>query len=38
MPLSYQGFGPAAILVMLACLVLAELYKKFKQRKHEPHH
>lgn len=32
MPLSYNGFGPAAILIMLACLVLSEGYKRYKQR------
>lgn len=33
MPLSYHGFGPAAILLMVATLIIAELYKLYKNRK-----
>jgi hypothetical protein len=36
MPLSYHGFGPAAILIMVACVIVGELFKKIKQRNH--HH
>lgn len=32
MPLSYHGFGPAAILVMIVCVVIAEVYKRYKHR------
>jgi hypothetical protein len=32
MPFSYNGFGPAAILIMLTCLIISEVYKKYKQR------
>ncbi len=34
MPFSYQGFGPAAILIMIVCVVIAEGYKKYKRRHH----
>lgn len=34
MPLSYQGFGPAAILIMIVCILLAEGYKKLKKSQH----
>jgi hypothetical protein len=30
LPLSYNGFGPAAILLMLACLVIAQLFRYFR--------
>lgn len=33
MPLSYHGFGPAAILLMIATLIIGELYKLYKNRK-----
>lgn len=33
MPLSYNGFGPAAILIMLVCLVISAVYKRYKQRR-----
>jgi hypothetical protein len=36
MPLSYNGFGPAAILIMLVCLLVSGLYKKYKDRQ-QPH-
>jgi hypothetical protein len=36
MPFSYHGFGPAAILLMVVCLVINEAYKKYKQ--HHQHH
>lgn len=36
MPLSYQGFGPVAILIMLASLVIAEGYKRYRHRQ-RPH-
>jgi hypothetical protein len=29
-PLSFNGFGPAAILIMVGCLVVAQGYKYFK--------
>jgi hypothetical protein len=32
-PLSYNGFGPAAILVMLLCLVISQAVKHFRQKK-----
>ena len=32
MPFSYNGFGPAAILIMLVCLLISEGYKKYKHR------
>jgi len=32
MPLSYNGFGPAAILIMVGCLVIVQGYKYFKNR------
>lgn len=35
MPLSYNGFGPAAILIMLTCLVISEAYKKYKQHQQQ---
>jgi hypothetical protein len=33
MPLSYHGFGPVAILVMIACIVVAEMYKGYRHRR-----
>jgi hypothetical protein len=30
MPFSYHGFAPSAILVMVACLALKELYNYWK--------
>lgn len=35
MPLSYHGFGPAAILVMIACVLIGEAYKKYRRKKEE---
>ncbi len=32
MPLFYNGFGPAAILIMLMCVIISQGYKKYKQR------
>ena len=37
MPLSIQGFGPVAILLMIASLIAGELYKKYKHRRHIIH-
>ncbi len=37
MPLSYHDFSPAAILIMIVSVVIAELYKKYKQRRHQQH-
>jgi len=31
MPLSYHGFAPAAILIMVACLLLKQAYDFWKQ-------
>jgi hypothetical protein len=36
MPLSYNGFGPAAILIMLLSVVVAGAYRKYKEKRH--HH
>jgi hypothetical protein len=36
MPLSFAGFGPAAILIMLLTVVVSGLYKKYKKHRH--HH
>jgi hypothetical protein len=33
MPLSYQGFGPAAILLMVLCVIVSELYKRWSKKK-----
>lgn len=38
MPLSYHGFGPAAILIMIVSLVIGELYKLYRNRRREQHH
>lgn len=32
MPVSYHGFGPVAILVMFACILATEVYKRYKHR------
>jgi hypothetical protein len=32
-PISYSGFGPAAILLMLICLIISQAYKYYKQKK-----
>lgn len=32
MPLSYHGFGPSAIMIMLACLAGKHLYDYWKQQ------
>jgi hypothetical protein len=32
MPVSFNGFGPVAIFIMLLTVVVAELYKKNKER------
>jgi hypothetical protein len=37
MPLSYNGFGPVAILIMIVTLVIGELYKRYRQRKQQQH-
>lgn len=31
MPLSYHGFAPAAILIMVGCLAAKQLYNYWKQ-------
>jgi hypothetical protein len=36
MPFSYHGFGPAAILIMIVSLVIGEIYKRYKGRRHHP--
>lgn len=36
MPISYNGFGPLAILIMVLCLVASEAYKKIRHR--QRHH
>jgi len=36
MPLSYHGFGPAAILIMVISVIIGEVYKMYKNRRH--HH
>jgi hypothetical protein len=38
MPFSFSSFGTPAILVMMACLVISEIYKKYKQRRQHRHH
>ncbi|MFI5186680.1 MAG: hypothetical protein ACHQF0_08155 [Chitinophagales bacterium] len=32
-PISYNGFGPTAILLMLICLMVSQGYKYYKHRK-----
>jgi hypothetical protein len=32
-PISYNGFGPTAILLMVLCLVISQGYKYYKQKK-----
>lgn len=32
MPLSYHGFGPTAILIMVACLAIKQGYEYWKSR------
>jgi hypothetical protein len=34
MLISYQGFGPAAILLMALCLAVSEIIKYYKRRQH----
>jgi hypothetical protein len=36
MPLSYNGFGPAAILIMVLSVIISGLYKKYKKK--QQHH
>jgi len=31
-PISFNGFGPTAILIMVLCLVISQVYKHFKDR------
>lgn len=31
-PLSFNGFGPAAILIMVGCLVIVQGYKYFRSK------
>ena len=33
-PISYSGFGPAAILIMVLCLVVSQVYKHFRDKGH----
>lgn len=33
MPLSYQGFGPVAILIMVLCLAAGQLYRYIRSRR-----
>jgi len=35
MPLSYNGFGPAAIFLMVLCLIISQAYKHYKERSHD---
>lgn len=35
MPLSYHGFGPAAILIMIVSVIIGELFKIYRQRKQQ---
>lgn len=32
MPVSYHGFGPAAILIMIASVIIGEMYKRYRSR------
>jgi len=32
MPISYSGFGPTAILLMLLCLLISQAYKYYKHK------
>jgi hypothetical protein len=36
-PLSYNGFGPTAILIMVLCLVISQAYKFYRDRKSQTH-
>jgi len=38
MPLSDNGFGPAAILLMVLCLVISQAYKYYRQKSRETMH
>jgi hypothetical protein len=31
-PISYNGFGPTAILLMVLCLVISQAFKYYKQK------
>jgi hypothetical protein len=35
MPLSYHGFGPAAILIMIVSVIVGELIKVYRHRKQQ---
>ena len=37
MPLSYHGFGPAAILIMIVSVIISEMYKAYKRRHQQQH-
>ena len=37
MPLSYNGFGPTAILMMVLCLVISQAFKYYKDRRSRTH-
>jgi len=32
MPISYNGFGPTAILLMLLCLIISQAFKYYKHK------
>jgi hypothetical protein len=32
MPISYSGFGPTAILLMLGCLIISQAIKYYRHR------
>jgi len=32
MPISYNGFGPTAILLMLLCLIISQAFKYYKSK------
>jgi len=35
-PISYTGFGPTAILLMVLCLIISQVYKHYKQKQKPP--
>ena len=32
-PVSYTGFGPTAILLMVLCLIISQVFKYYKQKR-----
>lgn len=36
-PISYNGFGPTAILLMVVCLIVSQIYKHYRQKR-TPNH